>query len=295
MLSILIPTYNYNIHPLVQALESQALKANIIFEIVCIDDGSFSILNEENQKINTLTNCLFIENKKNIGLSNSRNELARISQYDNLLFIDGDSVIIDNKFIELYLKVLTENTDIVYGGRVHPESIDDANKQLRWKYGKQVEDKIATTREKNVYKTLMFNNTLVKRSCFDLIKFDKTLVKYGHEDTLFAYQVGKSKLNVGHIDNPIMHGDIDDSTIFLNKTEKGLTNLLYLNTSKKINPNFVKILKLYTLFDLFKIRHLVSFFYKKFEASIKHNLKSDNPSLFLFKLFKIGYLCSLKK
>lgn len=61
MLSILIPTYKYNTYPLVQELESQALKAIIPFEMICFDDGSFSVLKKENQKINTLINCCFIE------------------------------------------------------------------------------------------------------------------------------------------------------------------------------------------------------------------------------------------
>ena len=35
MLSILIPTYNYNALPLAEILEQQALKAGIIFELIC--------------------------------------------------------------------------------------------------------------------------------------------------------------------------------------------------------------------------------------------------------------------
>ncbi len=294
MLSILIPTYNYNVYPLVQELESQALKASINFEIICIDDGSFSILNEENQKINTLINCKFIENKKNVGLSNNRNELVNHSQYSNLLFIDGDSEIINKEYINRYLKTLTKETDIIYGGRIHPDKIENSNNKLRWKYGRLIEDKSAVRRKKNSYKTLMFNNTLVKRSCFDAIKFDQSITKYGHEDTLFAYQVGLAKLNVIHIENPIMHGDIDNDTTFLKKTEHGLLNLLYLYKSKKINPNFVRILKLYVLIDTIKMRTLVSFFFSKFRISMTNQLKSTNPSMFLFKLYKTGFLCSLE-
>lgn len=294
MLSILIPTYNYNVYPLVQELENQTLKANINFEIICIDDGSFSILNNENQKINTLTNCKFIENKRNIGLSNNRNKLVQNSQYDNLLFIDGDSEIINKDFINRYLETHTLETDIIYGGRIHPEIIEFRNNKLRWKYGRLVEDKTATLRKKNNYKTLMFNNTLIKRTCFDSIQFDKSITKYGHEDTLFAFQVRLAKYNVQHIKNPIIHGDIDDNTTFINKTEKGLENLLYLYRAKKINAGFVKILKIYKLITILGMRRLFSFLFAKFSPSIKRNLNSINPSLFLFKLYNIGYLCSPK-
>ena len=56
MISILIPCYDFNAYPLVNILEKQALMLNINYEIICIDDGSFSSKNEINQKINLLTN-----------------------------------------------------------------------------------------------------------------------------------------------------------------------------------------------------------------------------------------------
>ena len=80
MLSILIPTYNYNVYPLAYQLEQQACASNIIFEIICFDDGSTSKLNLENEKINTLKNSKFIALKKNIGLSNNRNKLAESAE-----------------------------------------------------------------------------------------------------------------------------------------------------------------------------------------------------------------------
>ena len=43
MLSVLIPTYNYNAVSLVKELHKQLLDSNIVFEIICIDDGSKSL------------------------------------------------------------------------------------------------------------------------------------------------------------------------------------------------------------------------------------------------------------
>ena len=45
MLSILIPTYNYDITHLVYELHKQASEAEIDFEIICLDDGSKSEIN----------------------------------------------------------------------------------------------------------------------------------------------------------------------------------------------------------------------------------------------------------
>ena len=84
MISILVPCFDYNAYSLVSLLEKQALMLKINFEIICIDDGSFSSKNELNQKINLLTNSRFIESKKNIGRVKNRLLLAEKSQYEFL-------------------------------------------------------------------------------------------------------------------------------------------------------------------------------------------------------------------
>ncbi|WP_338409187.1 glycosyltransferase, partial [uncultured Flavobacterium sp.] len=56
MLSILIPTYNHNVFPLVVELFSQVNKLKIDYEILVLDDGSTQYV-EENLKISTLKNC----------------------------------------------------------------------------------------------------------------------------------------------------------------------------------------------------------------------------------------------
>ena len=72
MLSILIPCFDYNAYPLVCEIEKQAVSLKIKFEIICIDDASFSLKNENNQKINSIPNAKFIESKKNIGRIRNR-------------------------------------------------------------------------------------------------------------------------------------------------------------------------------------------------------------------------------
>ena len=99
MLSILIPTYNYNAYPLALELERQALKSGIIFELICIDDGSFSALSIQNQNINTLTSCQFIRAKQNRGRTGLRQYLAELANYDWLLFLDADVMPKSENFI----------------------------------------------------------------------------------------------------------------------------------------------------------------------------------------------------
>jgi hypothetical protein len=295
MLSILIPLYNYNVYPLAKQIVEQAIKLNIDFEFICIDDASDSPLNVENEKVNTLKNSKFIAQKTNAGYRDNRNNLAAMSKYDCLLFIDGDSIIIGSDFISNYINNISKNTDIIYGGRTHPKNIDNPNKKLRWKYGRYIEDKTALVRNKNVYKTLMFNNTLISKEYFNLIKFNTSITKYGHDDTLFAFQVKNLHLKVKHISNPVQHGDIDSNDIFLKKTEEGIINLFYLYQTKKIDFNFVRILKLYSALEKTKIKFAVAFSFKLLKSLLVKQLKSVNPSLLLFNFYKIGLLCTLKK
>ena len=68
MLSILIPTYNYNIEALVTELHAQATACDIDFEILCYDDGSTNLdLIASNKSINLLKNTSYKVLKSNIG------------------------------------------------------------------------------------------------------------------------------------------------------------------------------------------------------------------------------------
>ena len=79
----------------------------------------------------------------------------------------------------------------------------------------KIEDKIANERRKNPYKCLLFNNTLILKSEFNKVKFDSEITLYGHDDTQFSYNLSIIKSNVHHIDNPILHDDIDDNKKYL--------------------------------------------------------------------------------
>ncbi|WJJ96082.1 glycosyltransferase family 2 protein [Algibacter luteus] len=292
MLSILIPTYNYNVYPLASQLEKQALDSNIAFEIICIDDGSKSAINVENEKINRLKNSKFIAQTKNVGLSNNRNALARESKYENLLFIDGDSLLPDAQFIVRYKKALQADTDVIYGGRIHPEKVE-ANRKLRWKYGIFKEDASANKRNKNIYKSVLFNNTLIKKSVFTTIGFEKSITEYGHEDTVFAYNLSEIKASILHIDNPVLHGDVDLNEVYFKKTHKSLENLDTIYKTRMIEPEFTTFLKVFIKLERFKLNYVFAFVYKIFSPFFAYNLKSKHPSLYVFELFRLSYFCHI--
>ena len=292
MLSILVPIYNYNVFPLVVALHKQCTDCGIDFEILCQDDASNSSLNAFNEQVNELYNCSFVSLKENLAHRANRNSLAAQAKFDYLLFIDGDSIIIHDKFIKKYIDTL-EDFDVVYGGRLHPEKCPSNNQKLRWKYGKFIEDKSAANRNKKHYQTLLFNNTVIKKVLFNQVKFDTISKKYGHDDTQLSYQLSLLKSKVNHIENPVEHGDIDTNLVYLNKTKASLENLIALYEEEKIDIEFVKLIQLYHFLKRTRITYIISKIHSIFDKYLLQNLTKKNPNLFLFNWFRIGYLCSI--
>ncbi|WP_397363422.1 glycosyltransferase family 2 protein [Olleya sp. R77988] len=292
MLSVLIPTYNYDVTQLVKSLHQQLLASGKSFEIIILDDGSKEDIIKNNDILNTLDFVTFKTNAKNVGLSGNRNLLAEASIYDYLLFIDGDSLVIHPEYINNYIKAITSKKSIIYGGRVHPDKVP-SKRTLRWKYGKQREDLTAAQREENTYKRMFCNNTLMTKAIFNDIGFEKTLTQYGHEDTLFAYKASLLNASVLHIDNPILHGDVDFSDVFLDKTKKGLQNLNYIYKSQLIDYNFIPFLIYFSKLKKFKTNYLLAVSYHFINPIAKLNLTSKRPSLFLFDLFRISYFCHI--
>ena len=294
MLSILVPIYNYNVFPLVSELHKQCLELNIGFEILCQDDASNSKLNQENEKVNSLTHCSFVALTQNIAHRANRNLLVEKSQYEYLLFIDGDSNIIYSDYIKKYLDHLN-GFDIVYGGRLHPQKCPSNHQKLRWKYGKFMEDKVAIKRQKLPYQSLLFNNTLIKKEISDKVKFDKKMTKYGHDDTQLSYQLSLLDCKLKHIDNQIEHGDIDTNSNYYTKTKDSIQNLIALVNDEKIDAQFNRLYRLNRNLKKFHLDAIIAKLYLTFEKRIAKNLAGNHPSLFVFNLFKIGYLCSLKQ
>jgi hypothetical protein len=294
MLSILIPIYNCNVFPLVFELHKQCLECKIDFEILCQDDASNSNLNIENKKINGLRNCSFIENETNLAHRGNRNLLADSAKFKYLLFIDGDSNVIKNNYIRHFIDCM-KDFDVTYGGRLHPAMCPSDSQKLRWKYGKFMEDKSVENRIKSPYQSLLFNNTVIKKSCFNKVKFDEKMKKYGHDDTQLSFELSLLKVRVNHIENPVEHGDIDSNTDFSKKMKGSLENLFDLYKEKKIDVKYVKLIRLFTYLEKTKLSIIVSKLYLIFEKIIFKNLDSKNPKLWVFNFFRVGYLCGLNK
>ncbi len=290
MLSVLIPTYNYNALALVNELHKQLLKSEVLFEIICIDDGSKSSLNQQNEKINALPYARFNALKDNIGRSAIRNYLSEQAVYSWLLFLDSDVLPASPLFISNYLKEASHKIGAVFCGGIRYLASDENKKLLRYKYGIKFEEMNVDKRNKRPYKFFFTANFLIYKTLFNKIRFDEKLIKYGREDLLFSLTLKAENFPVIHLENEVYHLGIDADAVFVLKTKQAMENIVYLAESDLILPKEGNLLKTVYYLSLFGVSYAVGkltpFFEKK---AIK------NASIFYLNCFKVSYLCSLKK
>ncbi len=281
MLSILIPTYNYNSVTLVTELHKQCNESGITYEILVFDDDSSEEYKIANRAINDLSNCTYKELEFNIGRSAIRNMLAKSAAYELLLFVDAGTSPSSENFIGNYLK--HKLSLVVSGGMTASKNKPKKPYVLRWLYTKE--------RERNTYCS---SNFLIHKRIFETVKFDETLKTYGYEDVLFFKELHQKNIKITESDNPVIHHSDENATTFIKKTEIGINNLLKLIDESKLDNNTSKLTKSYKKLSQYKLTGVIRFFFSIFKKSIVTNLKSSNPSLLLFDFYKLGYYCKTK-
>lgn len=295
MLSICIPTYNQNVEKLVADLSRQCGESAINFEILVLEDGSAKEFVDENNTIESIKGVKHIVNEQNRGRSVTRNSLADMAQYEKLIFIDCDSAIPDNNFIKRYLDNYA--IDVVCGGTTYNEIQYSPEISLRYTFGIKVEKSSAEKRNKAPYSAFTTNNMMVSRKIFEKIRFCELLKKYGHEDSLFGFNLQLNDITIKHIDNPVIHTGIESNKIFLEKTKNGIENLLAIRNIEGISPDFFNHIRLCRHYNKMKRMHLlwtIRLAYRMFGKGLeRHLLTAKHPKLMFFNLYKIGYLCKV--
>ncbi len=293
MLSILIPTYNYNALPLVKELKQQCDAIEIIYDITVYDDCSPNPI-AENNKINSLKNCNYTFLDQNIGRSAIRNSLAHNATYDTLLFLDVDTFPKNKDFIKKYIQAFTPQTEIIYGGIEYQKETPDTSIILRWIYGKKREALSVIERKKNCYLRFLTLSFIIKKSVFNKIKFNETIPNLRHEDTLFALEAKKHKIHLLHINNPVIHLGLETSNQFLKKSLESVDVLKYFIDNNLLKSKDTSLSEIASKVKRLGLSTLFNFFYKISEPLIKRNLLSKKPSLILFDLYRLGYFLNLK-
>jgi hypothetical protein len=208
--------------------------------------------------------------------------------------LDSDTIPIDDSFIKNYLPHLNEEEKVVYGGIRYKEQKPEADQLLRWIYGNEREALPADVRNKNPYLSLLTLNFAIKKSVFKKVSFNESIPNLRHEDTLFSYNLSQNNIKIEHIENPVYHLGLDTSEIFIKKAEEAVVGLKYLLDNKLLSPGYVRIAKMHANIKALGLQPVGAFIYRLMKNSFKKNLLSSSPSMLIFDLYRLGYLCSLK-
>ena len=282
-LSILIPTFNDPCSTLVGNLQQQAEELGISYEILVADDGStqHNVL-EENRSINALPHCQLIERRVNAGRAAIRNFLAQQARYAWLLFIDSDMVICRNDYLRKYASC--EETPIVDGGVVIGTYIPG---NLRSMYEKAAESEHTyEERQQSPYRDFHTANFMIQRALMIEHPFDERFRNYGYEDVLFGKAMEQAGVPILHIDNPMSFEIFEENEHFVSKTEEGLRTLYQFRHELK---GYSRLLDRAQTLPRTPIR----WWHQLFGAIERKHLTGRHPSLWVFKIYKIGYFLSL--
>lgn len=294
MLSILIPTYNYDVLALVESIYKQAIEIKINFEILVIDDGSSSKINTKNNQVNALPNCKFYSLKRNIGRSAIRNLLANEAKFENLLFLDADVLMLKPDFLKCYVTNVNARTEIIYGGLKYQKKTPQKHKMLRWVYGKKRETLDVNQRIKKPHISFLSINFLIKKTVFNTIKFNEVMPNLRSEDLVFALDARSAGITIKHIHNPVIHMGIENSAVYLEKTNATLLSFKIIIALGILNPNDVLITRVATTIIAFKLTFIFKIIWCVFKNIFIKNILSKKPSLFIFDLYRLCYFLHIK-
>ena len=298
MLSVNIPVYNIEVVSLVKELVAQANDLKIDFEVRVYDDGSDEIIKSLNKNIAEIPQVVYVELKANLGRSAIRNKMGLESQFADLLFIDADSLLIDESYLQNFIQHLMPGRILCGGTAYSAKKPTDEQKLLRWFYGQKREAVSAEKRNRNKGFIITSNNFLIEKEVFKKVHFRENLRNYGHEDTLLGYDLFNNDFELFHIQNPVEHTGLESSHLFIQKTKAALKNLqlvseVLLEGDKKFRKQ-VNFLKMYSRLTLLIPGSFFRWCFNKYEERMESNLKSQSPSLRCFDFYKLTYYSTLK-
>ena len=290
MISVLIPIYNYCVVDLVREAHKQLVDSNLIFEILCLEDGSDEDFIKKNSAVKNLSNTALIVSKTNNGRIKSRKILSEKAKYDWLLFLDADVMPKSNRFILNYLESPYEKYDAVYGGFAYHDTQPEQQFTLRWKYGRSYEEVDAEVRNKKPYKVVISANFLVRKSTYTSISSKINFDTYGTDIVLGVF-LKEYAVKVFHINNEVYHLGIEDNLSFLHKKEQAADILIKMIKDKKIKQHDNAMLSLFIILRRYGLHYLFMMLFKIFRSTMKRNLNGEKPIMAILQLYRISYMC----
>lgn len=297
MLSVCIPVHNTNITQLLTELSRQAQAFSEQVEILVVNDGSTVPILEKTSMFNHVR---FITHSMPLGRSAARNRLMFEAKGSYLLMLDAGSEIIQFNFIEAWLHVIAqEPAEVYYGGSQYPSRPDDDSRYLRWKVSSIRESLPIDIRKKRAtaFKT---NNAVIHKSVFEKLQFDESMVGYGHEDTLFGFELTQLGIMVRQVDIPVMNQLKDTNEAFINKTDAAIENLVMATQKASSRVRFqqqVRLLKVYETFRKCRLLFLLDVLDQMITNVLRRQLIKPNKFMLVVKydVYKLLRLRQLLK
>jgi len=116
--------------------------------------------------------------------------------------------------------------------------------------------------------------------------FDENFIQYGYEDVLFGKSLAMDHIAITHIDNPITLDFFESNSEFLDKTEQSLRTLYTFRNQLK---GYSQLLETAEKIKKLHLQKLVYAAYLLVGQRIKKHLQGNNPSVFLFNVYKLMY------
>lgn len=295
-LSILIPVYNDDATLLVKSLSKQAQAiSGLCYEIIVFDDGSTDVTSVEiNKTLTLLPHCRYVNVEHHDCRAAMRNDMFKQAKYDWHLMIDARLTLMNDDFLMRYLCCGVQVGEVACGGVCVDGGLLTAqlySENLRFRYEKHEESKHSyIVRKSEPYKAFRTTNFFYYKSVLEQVPYNEQVKGYGYEDVLLGKALREKKIKVNHIDNPVAYTKFEQNKVYLRKIEEALSTLHAFEG--ELN-NYSPLLHAR---NILRKLHLLGPF-RKFHAFCKGwelmNLCSNKPSLFIFKLYKLGYYVSL--
>lgn len=294
MLSILIPTYNYDLSELLANLNSQIESVDEAVQVLICDDASpDKQLAGNNQKLANQLGFEYKKNTNNLGRTATRDLLAKTAQYEWLLFLDADVLPVKENYLSIYVENLSDEADVIAGGIAYSkEKPGKVDQRLRWYYGHKKEVKSAAERRLQPH-IVVSANLLVRKTIFS--KCNPAHDKGYGLDNIFSECLKMCDARVKHLDNPVFHLGLESNQAFVQKSLESIDNTLRSELKGEIEPGSRPIQRAYLRLKKFGMLPLFKLFAAITARKAKNNLRAKNPSIFWFDIYRLHYYITNKK
>lgn len=293
MISILIPTYNYDCSTLIRDLCTQAeqLKQHddmggFDYEVIVAEDGSNdSATIAANKAALQAFGAQHICLDENIGRACIRNLLVSKARFPYQLIIDSDALVCTPDFLKNYW-MQRDAADVVCG-RIQTPALCPEGCELRYNYEQNAEGKRSMAyKEKHPYRHFSTFNVMFHHYVFQTLQFDERCTEYGYEDALMGIMLQQEGYSIAHANLPLIHNGMDTNADFLRKTETSLRVLRRLGEPMQSYSNVARIEK---CLRRMRLVHPIHLLLKMQRSKMRKNLLSNKPSLRQLQLYKLLY------